>query len=105
MIELDDVTFRDFINGDFVLVEFYTDYCPHCRTLTAMLEPLCKENGIKGGKINVNKFREIREEFEIELVPTVIVFSKGESIGGFMGLTSPGTARKELLRLASSVTG
>lgn len=103
MIELDNATFREFINDDFVLVEFYTDYCPHCSTLTVMLESLCEENDIRGGKIDVSKFKEIREEFEIELVPTVIAFSKGESIGGFMGLINPGTAKKELLRLASSI--
>ena len=100
MIELDELSFRDFINNRFSVVEFYSDFCPYCRILTGMLEPLCKEIGINGGKINVAKYREVGEEYEIELVPTVIAFSKGNAVGGFMGLTSMMNAKRELLRLA-----
>lgn len=100
MIELDELTFRDFINDRFSVVEFYTDLCPYCRILTYMLEPLCKEIGVNGGKINIRKYREIGEEYQIELVPTVIAFSKGSVVGGFMGLTNRIRAKRELIRLA-----
>lgn len=100
MIELDEYTFRNFINDRFSVVEFYSDFCPYCRILTRMLEPLCEEIGVNGGKINVGKYRNIGREYEIELVPTVIVFSEGNAVGGFTGLTSSMNAKKELLRLA-----
>jgi thioredoxin-like negative regulator of GroEL len=93
VIELDEEAFREFIKKDFAVVEFYTDYCPYCRMLTAILDPLCQEIGVDAGKINVGRYLNIRREYEIELVPTVIVFSKGDVIGGFMGFTTKSIAK------------
>jgi thioredoxin-like negative regulator of GroEL len=100
VIELDEVTFREFINEEFSVVEFYSDYCPYCRIVTYILEPLCKEIGVNGGKINVGRYRKIGKEYEIELVPTVIAFNRGSAVGGFMGLASKTVVERELIRLA-----
>lgn len=83
----------------FSVVEFYSEYCPYCRTLSSFLAPLCEEIGIDAGKINVSRYWDIKEEFEIELVPTVIAFNRGEAVGGFMGMTDRLKARRELKSL------
>jgi thioredoxin-like negative regulator of GroEL len=100
VIELDERAFRDFIKRDFAVVEFYRDFCPYCRMLATILDPLCQEMGIDAGKINVGRYSRVGKEYEIELVPTVIVFNRGEAVGGFMGFTIKSIAKAELERLA-----
>jgi len=99
VIELDGNSFRTFMNSKFSVVEFYSEYCPYCRVLSSFLGQICKEMGIDAGKINVSKYWDIGEEFQIELVPTVIAFNHGEAVGGFMGMTDKVTAKRELKNL------
>ncbi|AEA46263.1 thioredoxin family protein [Archaeoglobus veneficus] len=99
MIELNEQSLREFVREKFAVVEFYNDFCPYCRMLTAILSSICREMGIKVGKINVGNYPDIGREYEIELVPTVIVFSRGEAVGGFMGFTTRNVVKAELERL------
>lgn len=105
MMDLDAHNFTEFINRKFAVVEFYTTYCPHCRIVGNMLESLCHEMDIDGAKINVDRYDHIGNKFEIEMAPTVIAFSNGEPIGGFIGAVTRMSARAELERLANHYNG
>ena len=101
MLELTAKTFRDFVKQKFVVVEFYSDYCLYCRAVLNVLALTCSELGVKAGKLNVLKYPSIAREYEVELLPTVIAFSRGEAVGGFMGYADRKAIRAEIKRLAA----
>ena len=63
-----------------LVVEFYTDWCPSCRTLAVVLEQVAKDwesDTVSFGKVNVNVETELMREYEIRSVPTVMVLQNG----------------------------
>ena len=74
-------TFSEVINsGKPVLVDFYAECCGPCK----MMPPILKElKGIMGDaitilKIDVDKNPHVAQAFEIQGVPTLIIFRDGE---------------------------
>ena len=76
-------SFNDLIDQDVsVLVEFYADWCGHCRRMAPVLEQLKAELKDTANiiQINVDENQELAEEYEVEGVPTFIVFKQGKQI-------------------------
>jgi thioredoxin 1 len=74
-------SFNDLIDQDVsVLVEFYADWCGHCRRMAPVLEQLKAELKDTANiiQINVDSNQELAEEYEVESVPTFIVFKQGK---------------------------
>ena len=74
-------SFNDLIDQDVsVLVEFYADWCGHCRRMAPVLEQLKAELKDTANiiQINVDENQELAEEYEVEGVPTFIVFKQGK---------------------------
>jgi thioredoxin 1 len=74
-------SFREVINsGKPVLVDFYADWCGPCK----MMSPILKETKDALGdnltiiKIDIDRNREAAEYFQIQGVPTLILFKNGE---------------------------
>jgi len=61
-----------------VVVDFYSPYCGPCRKLSPEFDKLAEKlNGkVRFVKVDASKFSELAQSFEIQGVPTVIVFDK-----------------------------
>jgi thioredoxin-like negative regulator of GroEL len=75
-------------NNPVVLMEFYASWCPHCKafypTLEAASVPLAKE-GVFTAQTEVDTFADLANEYQVEGIPTLILFQNGVQIARTTG--------------------
>lgn len=79
---------EDVLNKDFVLVDFYADWCGPCRMISPILEEIQSEMNIDVAKINVDESPNVATEYNVMSIPTVIIFKKGKKISVNVGAAS-----------------
>ena len=74
-------SFKELINGDKpLLVDFFAEWCGPCKTQTPFLKQAKDTLGdnVRIIKIDVDKNPEVAQQFQVQGVPTLILFKKGE---------------------------
>ncbi|MDB5231497.1 MAG: trxA [Chitinophagaceae bacterium] len=76
-------TFNDVINGETpVLIDFHADWCGPCQ----MMKPVLKQLRDKAGeklrilKLDVDKNPAVASAFDVQGIPTFLLFKKGEIV-------------------------
>ncbi len=79
-----------------VMLDFWATWCGPCRMVSPIIDEIAEENSdIKVGKVNVDEQPELAEQFDIHVIPTIIVIKNGE-----VAATSVGYKEKaEFLKL------
>lgn len=69
-----------------VLVEFWAPWCTYCRRISAAYEKVAEQNEGKlvVAKINIDEEPQIAEQERIELVPTLVLYQNGVSLGSIV---------------------
>ena len=80
--------FRNLIDNDIVLVDFFATWCGPCKMLSPVLEELASDrSNIDIVKVDVDECSEVARNYGIMSVPTLILFKQGKLISqktGFM---------------------
>lgn len=76
-------TFQQIINGDKpVLIDFYATWCGPCKAMSPIVESIGKE--LQGQarvlKIDVDKNQALAAQYQIQAVPTFMIFKKGQVV-------------------------
>ena len=74
-------------SGKPALVDFWAPWCGPCKTLGPMLEDAVRaaRGAVKMVKVNVDEAQRIAAQLQIQSIPTVYAFYKGQPIDGFQG--------------------
>lgn len=70
-----------------VIADFYSDSCIPCKRLSPVLAEIEEEfsDRVKLVKININLDTELAEKYEVQSVPSVLFFKKGEEASRLSG--------------------
>jgi thioredoxin 2 len=73
-----------------VLVDFWAEWCAPCRMMAPVLEDLAGEKAgqIKIVKINVDLNPATAEQFNVQSIPTLILFKNGQPVQTLVGALS-----------------
>lgn len=82
-----------------VFADFWAEWCGPCRIIGPIIEELAGEfNGkVRFVKVNVDENQEIAEKYDIQAIPTLIVFRNGEPISRIVG-AAPKNRYQSLIR-------
>jgi len=77
-------SFSELINspGMPVLVDFYADWCGPCKTMAPILQQVAAqhEGKLRIIKIDVDKNPAVAQQFKVQSIPTLILFSHGQPV-------------------------
>ncbi len=76
-------TFNEIIQGELpVLVDFFATWCGPCKAMTPIVESLGKELNGKARviKIDIDKNQAVANQYQIQSVPTFLIFKKGRIV-------------------------
>jgi thioredoxin 1 len=81
-----------------ILVDFWTDWCLPCRIIGPILEKIAEElkEKIILVKVNLEESPKISQEYQIDQIPTVMLFKGGKPKSFFIGLQSEENIKKWL---------
>ena len=70
-----------------VIVDFWAPWCGPCKTLGPLLEDAVRaaKGAVKMVKLNVDEAQMIAGQLQIQSIPTVYAFWKGQPVDGFQG--------------------
>ncbi len=73
-----------------VLVDFYADWCGPCKAMGPIVEKLGEElsGSAKVVKVNVTDSPELSDKYNVESIPTFIVFQNGSPVKQRIGRMS-----------------
>lgn len=79
-----------------VLVEFVAVWCGKCAMMEDVVEEIAKEYAgrVKVCQIDIEESEVLAAEFEIEVVPTFVVFRKGKAVSAASGVLGKNTLKK-----------
>ncbi|MGN0590653.1 thioredoxin [Ruminococcus sp.] len=80
-----------------VLVDFWATWCGPCRMLAPVLEQIAAERrDIRVCKINVDEQPVLAQQFQIDSIPTLLIFRDGKLLGRMTGYCDKQTLLQRL---------
>lgn len=104
IVTLTDSNFKELVVNSTVpvLVDFWAEWCGPCKMLGPILEELASEyeGRVKVGKLNIDEFPSVANDFGIRAIPTMLIFKAGQVAEQVVGLRSKRDLKANLDKFA-----
>ncbi len=79
--------FVELIKDDVVFVDFFAEWCGPCKMLAPEIEKLADayEGKVKIAKVDVDKEGALAMQYQVQSIPTILIFKNGEMVAREMG--------------------
>ena len=86
MMELNDKLHSQVLLGEKpVLVEYYAPWCVYCRRIAPALKKLAQSReDLIVGLVNIDEHPELARREQIEVLPTLVLYHRGEALGSIV---------------------
>ena len=91
--------FNEIINGDKpVLVDFFATWCGPCQAMAPIIESLGKslQGQARLLKIDIDKNKTVANQYQIQSVPTFIIFKKGQILWRYSGVMDKSALEQQI---------
>jgi thioredoxin 1 len=100
VIELTEANFDKVVNnGKVMFVDFWAVWCGPCKTMEPVVERLAAKfaGSVNFGKLNVDEHSAIATKYEVQSIPTFMIFRNGAPVDAVIG-TMPEAALEQRIR-------
>lgn len=88
VMELDQKSFNELVNhGEKpVLVDFWAPWCVYCRRIAPAYEKIAQQyaDRLVVAKVNIDDDPDLARQERIEVIPTLVLYHKGEALGSIV---------------------
>jgi thioredoxin 1 len=97
-IEVTAKNFDEIVSKGIVLLDFWAAWCGPCRAFAPIFEAAAEKHpDVVFGKVDTEAEAELSEEFQIQSIPTLMVFRDGVLLAAQAGML-PAAALDEIVR-------
>ncbi|MBC8234120.1 thioredoxin [bacterium] len=100
LLEITDYNFEaEVLKSDIpVLVDIWAPWCGPCRIVGPIIEELAGEYAgkMKVGKLNVDDNSETAMKYQVQSIPTILIFKDGQEIQRIIGARPKPAFKKEI---------
>jgi thioredoxin len=88
VVELTEANFDKLVNGTkATFVDFWAVWCGPCRTMEPVIDRLAArlDGSVNFGKLNVDEHPSIATKYEVQSIPTFMMFRNGRPVDAVIG--------------------
>ena len=98
---VDEMHFQQFVTtNQYAVIDFWAEWCGPCRRIAPVMDELSIEfsGKVAFGKCNTDDNRRIAMQFNIDAIPAIMLFSRGQLVDRIIGAYPKDAIREKIIR-------